>query len=90
MEIHAQVSEGQVRVRISDQGPGLSLEVRQRLFDPFLTTKAGGTGLGLAIARMLVARQGGNLAVVDNGRPGTTFEVSLPVDPGGGSWPGSS
>jgi signal transduction histidine kinase len=90
VEVRAQVSDGFARVRIHDEGPGLSPEVQRRLYDPFLTTKAGGTGLGLAIARMLVARQGGNLAVVDDGRSGTTFEVSLLVDPGGGAWPESS
>ncbi|HXN83560.1 MAG TPA: HAMP domain-containing sensor histidine kinase [Myxococcales bacterium] len=90
VEVRAQSDGDFARIRIHDGGPGLTAEVRQRLFDPFLTTKAGGSGLGLPIARMLVTRHGGTLAVLDDGRPGTTFEISLPVDPGGGVWPGSS
>jgi signal transduction histidine kinase len=73
-----------VVVRVRDQGPGLPPGVKERLFDPFLTTKAGGTGLGLAIAKLLVDGHGGTLALLDGGLPGTTFEVRLPIAKAGG------
>jgi two-component system OmpR family sensor kinase len=79
IELIADVAEGFARVRVHDGGPGLPQGIRDRLFDPFVTTKPGGTGLGLAVARMLVERHGGTLAFVDDGRAGSTFEVRLPL-----------
>jgi signal transduction histidine kinase len=79
IELTADAAGGFAQVRVHDSGPGLPKVIRERLFDPFLTTKPGGTGLGLAVARMLVERHGGTLAFVDDGRPGTTFEVRLPL-----------
>jgi signal transduction histidine kinase len=52
---------GQIAVTVRDTGPGLSDQVRERLFEPFLTTKASGTGLGLAITRKLAGSLGGSL-----------------------------
>jgi signal transduction histidine kinase len=79
IELTSDAGNGFAQVRVHDSGPGLPQIVRERLFDPFVTTKPGGTGLGLAVARMLVERHGGTLAFVDDGRPGTTFEVRLPL-----------
>jgi signal transduction histidine kinase len=68
-------------VEISDDGPGIPEEVRERIFDPFFTTKdvGAGTGLGLATARRIVVdRHDGSLAV--ESEPGnTTFRVRLPL-----------
>jgi signal transduction histidine kinase len=82
IELSAETAGGAARVRVHDSGPGIPQAVRERLFDPFVTTKAGGTGLGLAVAQMIVERHGGTLALVDDGRPGTTFEVRLPLAAG--------
>ncbi|HZI03569.1 MAG TPA: ATP-binding protein, partial [Archangium sp.] len=68
-----------VRVRVEDDGPGVPPEVRQRLFDLFVTGKANGTGLGLALCRRLVERHGGTVALVPEQRQGSTFEVRLPA-----------
>jgi signal transduction histidine kinase len=81
VQIYARADDGFACVQVRDAGPGIPPSVRERLFDPFLTTKAGGTGLGLAVARMLVERHRGTLGVVEDGRPGTTFEVRLPLLP---------
>lgn len=67
-------------VAIRDDGPGLSDEIRQRLFTPFSTTKAEGTGLGLAIAHKFTTLHGGEIDVSDSNR-GSTFTVKLPVQP---------
>ncbi|KFA94736.1 two-component system sensor histidine kinase NtrB [Archangium violaceum] len=68
-----------VRVRVEDDGPGVPPEVRQRLFDLFVTGKANGTGLGLALCRRLVERHGGTVTLVPEQRQGSTFEVRLPA-----------
>ena len=69
-----------VRVTVCDTGPGIPDDVRQRLFEPFYTTKppGKGTGLGLHIAHTVVARHGGRIDV-DSSPKGTCFAVSLPA-----------
>lgn len=70
-----------VAVVVRDTGAGVATEVRERLFEPLLTTKATGLGLGLVTARTLVEGQGGRLRCVDAGPPGAAFEMLLPVTP---------
>jgi signal transduction histidine kinase len=79
IEVRARASEGGLRIRVRDFGPGVPWEQRARLFDPFFTTKSGGTGLGLAIARRLCERHGGSLALLNEPGPGAVFEITLPV-----------
>lgn len=69
---------GGAALSVRDSGPGLAPEVRDRLFEPFVSTKAGGIGLGLAITKRLVEEHGGTLAV-GSGPGGTTFTVALPA-----------
>jgi signal transduction histidine kinase len=72
-------AEGRVAViEVSDRGPGLTPEVRERLFEPFVTTKRTGTGLGLAIARRVIEAHGGALEALDRTGGGTVFRVTLP------------
>ena len=68
-----------VRVSICDSGPGIPEDIRQRLFEPFYTTKppGKGTGLGLHISHTVVARHGGRIDV-DSSPGGTCFVVTLP------------
>ncbi len=73
------VDESHVEIVISDAGPGLPAEVRDQLFEPFVTTKSGGTGLGLPIARRLTQAQGGDLKLQPNDRGGTDAVVRLPT-----------
>ncbi len=66
----------QVEVSISDNGPGIPDEIRERIFEPFVTTKAQGTGLGLAITKRIVTAHHGSISV--NTFPGgTVFHVIL-------------
>ena len=66
----------QVVVTVSDDGPGIPDEIRERIFEPFLTTKSNGTGLGLAITKRIVTAHHGSIQV--NSFPGgTMFEVTL-------------
>ncbi|HEX2972509.1 MAG TPA: ATP-binding protein [Tepidisphaeraceae bacterium] len=72
-------SDGTVRVSISDSGCGVSPEVREVLFDSFVTNKPNGLGLGLAISRSIIESHGGRLRAIDNQGRGTTFEFTLPA-----------
>lgn len=72
-----------VRVAVSDRGPGIPVEQRTRVFDPYFTTKANGTGLGLTSVHAIVSRHGGHVEIEDDGRPGATFAVYIPARPGG-------
>jgi signal transduction histidine kinase len=70
-----------VVVRITDDGPGIPPEIKERIFDPFFTTKGvgNGTGMGLDIVRRLLQQQEGKIDV--ESRPGRTeFEVRLPAE----------
>jgi two-component system NtrC family sensor kinase len=64
---------------ISDSGPGIPHEIRERIFAPFFTTKevGKGTGHGLSIATSIVGRHGGSLTL-DSG-PVTAFAIRLPI-----------
>lgn len=66
-----------VRVEIRDHGPGIPPEIRERIFDPYTTAKAGGTGLGLALAKQTVDLHGGAIEVADTPGGGATFYVRL-------------
>lgn len=75
----APVASGGVVISISDTGPGLSDEVRQRIFAPFFTTKNGkGTGLGLSISFNIIQRLGGDIKADNNEQGGSVFQVFLP------------
>lgn len=66
---------------VMDTGCGISADVRERLFEPFFTTRAaeGGTGLGLAVVKSLVTEHGGAIVVESEAGVGSRFSVSLPV-----------
>jgi hypothetical protein len=69
-----------LRVAVRDSGPGLGPEQRQRIFEPFYTTKTKGTGLGMAIAKRIVEAHGGRIAVGPAAR-GAEILLLLPRDP---------
>jgi signal transduction histidine kinase len=75
-----------VRVDVIDDGPGVPLEIRERIFEPFISYgKSGGTGLGLAIARGLIEAHGGLIGLDDLPRRGSDFYFILPLDEVSGS-----
>lgn len=75
-------ADGSVDILVSDHGPGLPLEVRQHLFERFVSSENGGpragTGLGLSIVKGLAVAQHGSLALERTDGSGTTFRLSLP------------
>ena len=73
------VEDRMVRISVADTGPGVSPEVRDRLFQPFVTTKANGMGVGLSICRTIVEAHGGRIWVEDNPTGGAVFSFALPL-----------
>ena len=69
---------GAVSVRVTDDGPGISDDIRHRLFEPFATTKPGGSGLGLSIVHRAIEAHRGHV-LVDSGTKGTSFTVLVPT-----------
>src|SRR6185437_4452701 len=74
-------ADGDVEITICDNGPGLSPQALERLFDPFFSTKAEGTGLGLAISNTVVRAHGGTLGHRPNLPGGACFYIRLPAEP---------
>jgi two-component system, NtrC family, sensor histidine kinase AtoS len=68
----------QVEVSVSDDGPGIADEIRERIFEPFFTTNRNGTGLGLAIAKRIITKHKGTITV-SSVPGGTVFQVLLPL-----------
>ncbi len=62
---------------VIDHGRGLSPEARERIFQPYFTTKATGTGLGLAIVKKIILQHGGEISVADGEQRGTVFIIRL-------------
>ena len=76
-------------ISVMDNGTGISPEMRERIFEPYFTTKSQlGTGLGLSISHSIITRCGGNLAVESEEGRGSTFTIRLPLaDPEWGNVP---
>jgi nitrogen fixation/metabolism regulation signal transduction histidine kinase len=70
-----------VEISVDDHGKGVAAEAREKIFEPYMTTKSAGTGLGLSIARKLAIEHGGNLRVSPERAPtgGARFVVTLPL-----------
>jgi two-component system sensor kinase FixL len=70
---------GECRIAVSDTGPGIPPEIRDKLFSPFVTTKARGTGLGLSTVKRLVEAHHGRILVESPEQGGTVVTVWLPL-----------
>ena len=68
-----------VHIAISDTGPGIAPELKERIFKPFYTTKKGGTGLGLPIARRIMNAHNGTLDLESYPGVGTMFIMTIPA-----------
>ena len=72
-------ANGECRVSIADQGPGIPAEVRPKIFEPFFTTKHRGTGLGLPTAKRVIEAHKGRIEFDTPPDGGTTVTVTLPL-----------
>ena len=73
------VNAGQLRVIVRDNGPGVASDVRERLFEPFFSTKDEGLGMGLSICRSIIQAHNGALGLLSTEEAGAAFEFVLPV-----------
>ena len=77
----SEVSGSRWRLSVQDEGEGVAPDVRRRLFEPFVSTKAKGLGVGLALARGLVRAHGGELWFDDQVEEGARFVLEWPLAP---------
>jgi PAS domain S-box-containing protein len=73
-------NEARLQLQFADNGTGMPEDVRQRIFDPFFSTKgAQGTGLGLSVSYSIIERHEGSISVASEVGGGTTFTIDLPA-----------
>jgi two-component system sensor kinase FixL len=77
VSIEASRLNGHVIFAVEDEGPGVTPEARQTLFQPFVTSKGGGMGMGLYMAKLIIDSHQGEIAVIDRPQGGARFEVRL-------------
>jgi signal transduction histidine kinase len=78
IDVQIAAEDGQCRIAVRDRGPGIPAGVRDRVFEPFFTTRTNGTGLGLAIVKRMMELQDGTVALRDRSDGGTIAEVTVP------------
>ena len=79
LELLARRQGDRAHIVVSDNGPGVPEQLRQKIFDPFFTTRARGNGIGLAIVKSVVEAHQGSVRLADSGR-GATFIIDLPAE----------
>jgi PAS domain S-box-containing protein len=79
LHISTSISEGGLNLEVTDDGLGMTEEVKRQIFVPFFTTKPGGTGLGLSMVYGVIQRHGGSIDVEGHPGEGTTVKVWLPT-----------
>jgi two-component system NtrC family sensor kinase len=77
--VSVEMVDSTCHISVADSGPGIPIEVRQKLFTPFFTTKSRGSGLGLSTVKRFVEAHGGDVAINCPVAGGTTVRIRLPV-----------
>jgi len=81
IRVRAEVVGEKLELHVEDDGAGIALEHRARLFQPYFTTKKHGTGLGLFVTRKLILEHGGDISVASEDGRGADFHIRLPIAP---------
>lgn len=78
IELTAQFdSRGKTVIKVSDNGPGISEDLQEKIFIPFFSTKQGGSGIGLSLSKQIMRSHGGNVSVISKEGRGATFVLSF-------------
>ncbi len=78
IEIKTIAKHDGIEIIIKDNGPGMEEEIRERIFDPFFSTKEGGSGLGLPLTQQIITGHGGTISCLSQKNQGTSFIIFLP------------
>jgi len=81
LSIRTKSENDQILIEVQDNGPGIPDDIKDKILQPFFTTKKGtqGTGLGLSITNDIVKAHGGNITITSKNHEGTTFTIELPI-----------
>ena len=79
IDVGIETAQGECTVTVADRGPGIIPALRDKMFQPFFSTKSRGAGLGLSTARRIVESHGGSLAAGPRDGGGTVLTVTLPL-----------
>jgi len=79
IEVSSSIESNRVVVRVSDSGLGVPLHLREKIFDPFYTTKNGSTGIGLSLSHRIITDHGGSLNVYPSKWGGAEFKIEIPL-----------
>jgi nitrogen fixation/metabolism regulation signal transduction histidine kinase len=77
--LNSEVVQGEIHLRVLDNGSGFSENALSRVFEPYMTTKTKGTGLGLAIVKKIIEEHGGHITVENNLSGGACVSIRLPL-----------
>jgi two-component system, LuxR family, sensor histidine kinase DctS len=77
--IETEAAAGEIRVRVTDHGPGIAPKDLKNIFEPFWSAKPTGMGIGLSICQSIVSAHHGTLTVANNSDGGATFLVAFPT-----------
>ena len=78
-QIETESGGREIMIRLTDNGPGIPDAIKDKVFQPFYSTKEEGTGLGLSICARIVEEHGGTLELTSTEGEGTTFTIKIPV-----------
>ncbi|MGQ4667480.1 ATP-binding protein [Metabacillus halosaccharovorans] len=79
IRIYSQVSDNYFQIYVKDNGPGIPYDLKEKIFDPFTSSKEDGTGLGLMIVKRIVENHDGHISVHETSSDGTIFLIELPL-----------
>ena len=80
IEVTLEVTD-KLYIKLLDNGRGIPMELQEKIFVPFFTTKTEGTGIGLSLCRQIIKRHGGNLYLQESGQERTLFVIEWPIVP---------
>ena len=77
--VSSKVADERIILSFSDSGPGIAQGVKDKIFDPYFTTKSDGTGIGLSLSHRIVTDHGGSITVADSNLGGAEFRIEIPI-----------